>query len=235
MLSFFKKLLFPDDFKCVFCGKDIPDFDKKPFCENCEKNLPWNNKNRCLICDDPINNEAKVCDFCQKNIRFFKEAFCPFLYEGIVRKTILNFKNQNQRYKAKPLAKFLTERILSENVKIDLVTFVPMTKKKQSERSFNQSELLAQELSKSLKAEFVDLFIKTKETKSQKELSYKERQENVSKAFAFKKNSTLSKNETVLIVDDCLTTCATLNSCAKLIYKKVNCVYVCALARKSLK
>ena len=36
---FFDKFLFPDDIKCIFCGKDIPSFYEKPYCENCEKHI----------------------------------------------------------------------------------------------------------------------------------------------------------------------------------------------------
>ena len=74
---FFDKFLFPDDIKCIFCGKDIPSFYEKPYCFSCEKEIKINTGNRCLICDLPINNEAKICDFCKTNHRHFKRAFTP--------------------------------------------------------------------------------------------------------------------------------------------------------------
>lgn len=75
--NFLDKYIFPNDIKCIFCGKDIPSFYEKPYCFSCEKEIKLSTRNRCLICDLPINNEAKICDFCKTNHRHFKRAFTP--------------------------------------------------------------------------------------------------------------------------------------------------------------
>ena len=77
MFSVFKRIFFPDNIKCMFCGNDIPNFDQQPFCNECQKKLEFNIGHRCRICDDPILNEAEVCDRCQKQKRYFKKAVCP--------------------------------------------------------------------------------------------------------------------------------------------------------------
>ncbi|MDE6583609.1 MAG: double zinc ribbon domain-containing protein, partial [Clostridia bacterium] len=107
----FSHLLFPEDLKCIFCGRDVPDFENKPYCEECEKEVVFNNGNRCKICAEPIDNEAVVCDRCQKMKHNFKKAFCPFVYEGKVRSANLSYKDSNQRYKAKVFAKYIAEDI----------------------------------------------------------------------------------------------------------------------------
>lgn len=38
---FLNKYIFPNDFKCIFCGNDIANFCDKPYCENCKKNLAF--------------------------------------------------------------------------------------------------------------------------------------------------------------------------------------------------
>lgn len=227
---FFEKLLFPDDIKCIFCGTDVPDFYTKPYCENCEKDLPLNNQNRCLICDEPIDNEAKVCDSCQKEKRYFKKAFCPFVYKDKVRSSILGYKDSNRRYLSKTFAKFIVEELNSSRVKIDRITYVPMTKKKEKQRSFNQSKLLAIEIGKFLNKPVIDLFEKTKDGTAQKFLTAKERAAAMKNLYVLKKQ-TLHRGENILIVDDIITTCATVNYCSALIHNKVNSVYVCAIAR----
>ncbi len=232
--AFWEHLLFPDDIKCIFCGRDIFNFDEKPFCEDCEKTLPFNDGSRCIICDEPIDNEATVCDSCQKYKRFFKKAYCPFVYQGDVRKAILSFKDSNQRYKAKAFAKLIAERILKDNVKLDKITYIPLTKKKLKERSFNQAKLLAEEIGKILNVEVFDLFEKVKDNKGQKFASFKQRQENTLNMYVLK-SVKLSKKENVLIVDDIITTCATVNYCAGLISSKVKDIYVCAIARNKLR
>ena len=228
--SFVDKILFPDDIKCLFCGKDVSDFENKPYCDECEKEIEFNKGNRCIICDEPIDNEAIVCDNCQKNKRFFKRAFCPFLYSGKVRTAILGYKDSNQRYKAKTFAKYIANRIQESGVEIDCVTYVPLTKKKLRERSFNQAELLAKEIAKILNIEVLSIFEKTKDVYGQKFSNFKERQANMKDLYKLI-STKLDKEKNYLIVDDIITTGATVNYCAGLIEKKVKNVYVCAIAR----
>ena len=225
--SLIDKLLFPDDIKCIFCGRDIPTFYDKPYCNECEKSLPFNNTNRCLICDMPIESEAKICDFCQNNKRFFKKAYSPFIYDGIVRQSILSYKFNNNRYLAKGFAIIIAKYI--KNLKIDFITFVPMTKKKFKERSFNQSERLAEEIGKILNVKVIKTLNKIKDTGEQKVLNYKERSKNLKDAFAVM-NKDLIKGKSVLLVDDVITTCATVNTCAEYL-SKYSTVFVTAIAR----
>ncbi|MGN1201183.1 MAG: ComF family protein [Candidatus Caccovivens sp.] len=232
--KFFDKLLFPDDIKCIFCGKDIQNFEERPYCEDCEKEVILNNGNRCIICDEPIDNEAVVCDECQKHKRNFKRAFCPFVYDGKVRSAILAYKDSNQRYKAKAFADAIGRYITNEKVNFDVITYVPLTAKKKKIRSFDQAELLARELAKRLNKPVVSMFSRVKDGQAQKVSTYKERQDNIKDMYVLK-DTKLKKSQSVLIVDDIITTCATINFCAGLIANKVKDVYVCAVARNKLK
>ncbi len=205
---FLNKYIFPDNFKCIFCGKDVTSFFDKPYCESCEKILPFISKNSCLICSNTIKNEATICDFCQKHPPHFKRLYSPFRYEGIVKKSVLNYKYDNSRYLAKGYAIILSK--LLRNLDIDFITFVPMSSNEK--RYFNHSKFLAEELSKLLKIPCVELLKKVKNTKEQKSLTFKERRENVKDVFVLNKNI---KNKRVLLVDDIATTCSTLDACAE--------------------
>lgn len=228
--SFIDKILFPDDIKCIFCGRDIPSFYDKPYCDSCEKSLPFNNANRCLICDMPIKNEANVCDFCQNAKRYFKKAYCPLIYKNEVRSSILSYKFNNKRYLAKGFAVIISKYL--HDLDFDIITFVPMTKRKQKERSFNQAKHLANELGKILGKEVVSTLDKIKDTDDQKKLDFKDRSKNLKDAFKIV-NKEKFKNKKVLLVDDILTTCATVNACAELLAKHAT-VYVTAIARNVL-
>ena len=219
---FLNKYIFPDNFKCIFCGKDIANFFDKPYCENCKKILPFISKNSCLICSNTIKNEATICDFCQKHPPHFKRLYSPFRYEGIVKKSVLNYKHDNSRYLAKGYAIILSK--LLRNLAFDLITFVPMSSNEK--RCFNHSKLLAEELSKLLKIPCVEALKKIKDTKEQKSLAFKERRENVKDAFVLNKNI---KNKRVLLVDDIATTCSTLDACAEKLKSCV--VYAVVIAR----
>ena len=97
-LTIANKTLFPEEIKCIFCGKDINHFSEKPFCNECENNLPFNDGKRCKICDMPIAGESEVCDFCKSNHKSFNKARSPFKYESKVRNLIINFKSKNKKY-----------------------------------------------------------------------------------------------------------------------------------------
>lgn len=226
-------LLFPKNIKCVFCNNDVPDFENKMICEECENDLPFNNENKCGICSHPISNEAKICDICQKNKRYFKKAFCPFVYSGKVRKAILGYKDSNQRWRAEFFSKYIFDEIKRSGLEFDFITFVPMTKKKLKRRGFNQAKLLAEELSKLMNLPVQEIFTKKFDGKMQKFSTYKERQENVDGMYALLPVK-LKRKSSILIVDDIITSCATVNACSKLVYKRVKSVYVCAVARNKL-
>ena len=229
--EFFSELLFPSDIKCIFCGADVPDFENKPYCEDCEKTLPFNNSHRCEICDQPIYSEATVCDFCQKEKRNFKKAFCPFLYEGEVKNAILGYKESNQRFKARTFARLMTKRIEEAKVKIDYISYVPLTEKKEKQRSFNQSKLLAEEIGKILEVPVLCLFEKNRDDTNQKRLNFKERRENVIGLYSLKP-AKLSKFKNLLIVDDVMTTGSTIGYLSGLVRPRVKDVYVAAIARE---
>ncbi len=232
--GFLDKTLFPSDMKCAFCDRDVPDFENHPFCEECEKVVSFNNGNRCLICSEPIDNEAVVCDVCQKHGRKFKKAICPFVYDGKVRKAILGFKDSDKRYLAKVFAKFVVEEIKKEGIEVGRITYVPLSAKKKRKRGFDQAELLAREIAKLLDLRVEKFFEKVKDGKTQKFSSFKERHENMIGMYKLL-DVDLRKDDNVLIVDDIITTGATIEAAAGLCEKKVKNVYVAAIARNKLK
>lgn len=240
-VMFWKKLLgqasdvlYPENIKCVFCGSDVPDFEHKPYCDECEKNLPFNNGQRCAICSEPLESEAIVCDNCQKNKMNFKKAFCPFVYSGKVRNSILSFKDSNHRYLAGAFAKFIADEILKSGIKIDVVTFIPLSEKKKRRRGFDQSELLAKSVAERLNVACERFFVKVKDGKTQKLSTYKERLENTKEMYKIAPGKRFSKKLSVLVVDDIITTGSTMNACCGLIHKRVGCVYAASVARNEL-
>ena len=223
-------LMFPDDIKCIFCGCDIPNFYKKPYCDECEKELEFNEGQLCKVCDMLIPKNEEKCFYCKNETKNFVKAFCPFVYDGKVKNAILSFKQNNKRYLAKGFAILIAKRIMASGVKIDKITFIPMTQKKEKLRGFNQAKLLAEELGKILDKPVLAFFHKDKEDIGQKNFNYKERMKNIVGAFSVK-NVRLKKSENILIVDDVITTTATTNYCSGLLYPYVNEVYVCGIAR----
>ena len=239
--DFFKKVLgilsnlfFPEKIKCIFCGKDVPNFEEKPFCEHCQKTLPFNNGHKCKVCDSEIMGEGTVCDFCKSKHKAFDNSCAVFKYEGIIRTTVLRFKSDNAKYLAKPMAA-LMERALPENMRdFDLIVPVPLSAKSLKKRGYNQSALLANEIAKIVgKPATTDLLVKNRETLPQKTLSFKERQANLNNAFHITRKADI-KNKTILLIDDVMTTSATANICSNLLKKHCKKVYVLVFARNTI-
>lgn len=101
-----------------------------------------------------------------------------------------------------------------------LITFTPLYWRRQAQRGYNQSELLAQEVSKRVNLPVIDLLIKTKQTKRQADLSGKERRENLKQVFKAKSEKLkVIKGKTIILIDDVYTTGSTLNECGRVLKK----------------
>ncbi|MCI8555375.1 MAG: ComF family protein [Clostridia bacterium] len=220
--------LYPNDLKCIFCGRDIP----KPYiCQQCLDENIFNDGNRCQKCDTPIKDDNIVCDHCKKLKRHFEKCCCPFIYEGKVRQAILKFKSDGAKYLAKPFANFIFERLKLDEIEFDIIVPVPSHKSSLRKRGYNPAKVLADELSILSNKPVADVFYKATKTANQKYLNYEERQTNLENTILLLDNSVI-KNKKVLIVDDIITTGATIEACAKLLHKSES-IYAAAVARRA--
>jgi len=230
----FNDILFPEEIKCIFCDKDINHFDEKPYCNECEKSLPFNNEKRCKKCDMEIFGDGEVCDFCKSNHKVFDKTRAVFKYESVVRKTVLNFKENNQKFLAKPMASIMHNSLPQDMKDFDVIVPVPLSPKSLKRRGYNQSEFLAIEIAKLCeKPALLDVLLKERETQHQKELSYKDRQQNLAGAFKIQHRN-LIKDKKILLIDDVMTTGATANACSEILKKFCKKVYVLTFARNML-
>ena len=219
--------IFPVKIKCIFCGKDLPE--DSIFCDECKQSAILNKGNKCVKCDTIIKEGNIICDNCRDYKRNFDKCFAPLIYDGNVRKAILSFKSDNAKYLAKPFAELMHQRILEENIDIDDIIPVPSHKKTVKKRGYNPARLLAEELSTLIEKPVLDILVKNVITKKQKDLSFHERQNNLQDSIIISDKKIIRKKN-ILIVDDIITTCATINVCAKLL-KGANKIYSCSIAR----
>lgn len=163
----------------------------------------------------------------------FKRAFCPFVYRGNVRKSILNFKSNGAKYLAKPFAKFMYEKICQSNINFDLIVPVPSHKSTIKKRGYNPAVLLANELSVLLNVPVKEVLIKNVKTKPQKSLNFNERQENLIDSMTITNKDEI-KDKVILLIDDIMTTGATINYCCTLLSSAKE-IYVSTIARNEIK
>lgn len=161
------------------------------------------------------------CESCIRERPFFDELRAPYLYEGPVMDAIHLFKYGGRTGIAEPFGTLMSEYLNKwQNDLPDLLIIpVPLHRKRLRERKFNQSLLIARQVSEKSDngLDFLTLR-RTRETKPQTGLKRNERQKNVRRAFALKDPMNV-KGRTILLVDDVATTGSTLNECARVLKK----------------
>ena len=112
----------------------------------------------------------------------------------------------------------LKNKKIFENIKkYDKIIPVPISKKRYKERGYNQSLLIANEISKQTNLELVNnCLIKTKNIIEQSKLNKEDRQQNIQGVYSIQ-NEEIITNKKVLLIDDIYTTGSTVNECSKML------------------
>lgn len=190
-----------------------------PVCGICGK---LNQNFLCQKCNNTLKNQAKfnVENF-QKKEKYFKELLYIFKYEGIIRKTILKYKFQEGSYLYKTFVNFiLKNQKFFEFIKsYDTIVPVPISKKRYKERGYNQSYLIAKEISKKTKLELQNrCIIKRKNVIEQSKLNKEKREKNIKGVYEIIDKENL-QNKRIILVDDIYTTGNTVNECCRILQK----------------
>lgn len=209
---FVSSLFFPN--RCIFCDRLIAPFDD--YCKRCAEQIPFIKGEICTHCGSA--KEDCQCDK-KKSVNYSAVA-APLYYEGDVKSCIQRFKFKDDRNISKPLARLMFDA-LKENfadISFDYVTYVPMYRKRERERGFNQSRLLARDISELSGITFADkMLVKLYDTDNQHECSGLERTGNLIGVFDVDGKTDIT-DKTVLLIDDVKTSGATLNECGKMLY-----------------
>ncbi len=198
--------------RCRLCG-EVTELDRE-LCEECEakKRIP---ENRCKHCGC-----AKEDCTCKEHKNEYKQIAAPYYYEDSIVRAVHNFKDNDMPFLAEHMACEMAKDIEKYYCEItfDCITFVPLRKFRVLKRGFNQSELLAKELSKILNVKAVPLLTKVRYTGVQHHKTAKQRAADTYGAYDvlddFKDKLS---GKTILLVDDVKTTGSTLNECAKML------------------
>ncbi len=237
LLDAFTHLLWPP--RCAACSARIVDTDSEPergvFCPSCAPSLMFVTTPFCSICGLPYGGTGPdhLCANCIDDPPPFQNARAAVLYGGAVAQAIQRFKYSPTPELARPLCR-LFESLIEKMTAPEIVIPVPLHAKKLRARGFNQSALLARPLARAFDAPFrPDLLRRIRDTQSQAGLSRKERTTNLKGAFGAHRPEKI-ENKKVLLVDDVITTTATIREAAQTIIEAgAQTVEVIALARAS--
>ena len=203
----FLDLLFPR--KCAVCHEMI-GYDQM-LCDDCGAGLGVIGENCCEICGKPPDScvcgvYPQRCEACACAVEYYESA----------KDIISEFKFNGQSSLARPMAKLMAQAVELRfpDVRFDVIAAAPMRRRAAAKRGYNQSELLARELSRLLGISWrKKALVKLRDTAHQSSLGAKLRLVNLIGAIGVNRRFDPS-GLTVLLVDDIATTGATLNECA---------------------
>ncbi|MBP1926231.1 ComF family protein [Sedimentibacter acidaminivorans] len=231
------ELIYPEKNICYICDYYDESIGENYICNKCRQSIKKVVPPLCNKCGKPINYGLSInlCPDCFNFEKYFETSRSPFLYEGIIKNGIYNFKYYNKPYYYKLFGSLLLQYMNKINyLNFNYIVSVPLHRSKLKSRGYNQSELLAIYISNKLNIPYINALKRIKKTNKQSSQSKLNRMRNLENSFTINKKNKINfiKKSSVLLVDDVYTTGSTANECSKaLLNYGVNKVYVITIAR----
>lgn len=220
---------------CFGCGCEVEV--QGGLCPSCWAELRFITNPYCASCGLPFAHdmpEGVLCASCHSKKPRFEAARAAIAYDSQSRPLVLAFKHGGRTEGLKTMAKWLKSAAGDFLDEVDLIVPVPIHRVRLLTRTFNQSALMTSALA-DLTGLAADPFIleKIRNTKSQGGLSRLQREQNVRAAFRVAPGRAQEiRGKTLLLVDDVLTTGATVENCTLALQKAgARSIYVLTLAR----
>lgn len=186
-------LLFPP--KCPFCRSFLEKGEL--FCPDCRKRLPW------------LTGKGG-----ERKVEFTQSCVSALRYEGAVREAIHRYKFSGVRAYSRAFGTLVAQTVKDHDLTADLVSWPSISKKRFRERGYDQGELLAGEVSKALGLPALRTVDKLHRPAQSGIEGAAERRANLLGAYTAVKPEHF-KGKTVLLVDDVVTSGATLAECSR--------------------
>lgn len=219
---------------CLICNKIIAN---GYFCAKDFSGLRFLTDPACAICFQPFEFEqgdGACCAACLAKKPKYERAIAVMRYDEISKKFIFSFKYFDRIDLSKFFAKLMLNQAKEMIMLADFIVPIPLHKKRLGQRKYNHSALIAKDLAKLTKIKLIyDLVTRKRNTKSQSSLSKIGRSQNIKGAFAFnEKYLSKVKGKNILLIDDVITTGATINECCKVLKKAgIRKIFVLTLAK----
>lgn len=227
--------LFPAD--CRICGSPLIEVSRLPVCAHCLHSLRPLQGSYCSVCGEALHVVAPIaggesrCLLCQRTDPPFERAVAYGSYDGGLRDLIHLLKFQQVRPAAAILGRMVAETIalLEKAMPVGTIAMVPVPlhKRKQAQRGFNQAEMIARSAMKQLARSprlakrfelSTRILMRRRETGSQIGLTRHQRRENLRGAFTVG-DPTRILNRDILLIDDVFTTGTTASECARVLLR----------------
>lgn len=191
-------------------------------------NLIFPSRNLCLICKEEDLSGKQLCPYCREKLEvvnqyfhidspYIEDAYYSVFYNRFIKEVIKDYKYKGKNYLYKTLGEIILDTIRAWDIRPDRITYIPMHRRKEALRGYNQSRLLAIYIGEAMDIPLIDgNLIKYKNTKDQSHSDKFQRSENLKDAFRTKDPRQI-KDKDILIVDDIITTGSTMAEISKLL------------------
>lgn len=199
--------------KCIICNSY-----GEHLCLGCAADIELVKTSICPICGK-ISMDGKYCSECKKASEFvLKGIISACTYKDETAKEIVHHLKYNGLTDLSEILGELIKQKLSQNKLLEnsVIVPVPLHTNRESERGFNQSELIAKYVAKNLGTAGGNALVRTKNSEPQAKLKRRQRLSNLKNCFEVADQEFID-GKRVLLIDDVATTGATLNECARVL------------------
>lgn len=205
------RLLYPN--RCPACGRILRD---TLVCPECAGKLRYVRQPYCFKCGKPLEDSAQeYCMDCLGKKHEFIQGRAVFCYQGMIRGILYRYKYGNRRdyteFFAQEAARLYGEWV--RRLGICMAAPIPLSKKRRKKRGYNQADLFGRRFAQLLGIGYdARLLVRVRNTAPQKQLSARERKNNLKNAFKMNRNVVNLKR--ILLIDDIYTTGSTIDAAA---------------------
>lgn len=186
----------------------------------------------CISCNDELQNDKErdnlLCDKCEKEFQYIGDKvqeienkelqidnfYTVYAYDGRAKNLVVGFKDGNKPYIGNYIAKNLFGLIQEKMVEADLICYVPSSKQKKSKRGYDHMRIVANTLSKMSNIKVNNSL--GRRSKGADQTETEDRYKNIKGQFYYIEANDI-KSKTIILIDDVVTTGATISQCAGLL------------------
>ena len=205
--------------KCCFCNAEI--LNNGFLCSSCENKIKiYHSQRKCVLCNRRLagSGDEILCRYCKKLSPMFDQAIALYSYTEEFERALLRMKFDKVYSKVIAFSELMTVQFEKMNVKCDFIVPVPTVMMNYIIRDYCTSCELSYKIAKKCFMKVYDDMLIKKKNIQQSALKFEQRYTNVFGMYVFNsKYKDFLKGKSVLLVDDVITSGATVSECAKVL------------------